>query len=149
MKHSIRRKLQVWIVQLECGNRMHFPKLNAMLNFVGVLRNIQTQFQTRYESIEKLEIWFSIFNIPLTVNFKDIQDAALQMELIELRCDRRLREKLMNSSSTELIEFNRTVPDSQFPNLMRNTAKTIAMFVSIFCYETYKNNTARELVTIT
>ena len=135
MKHSIRMKLQVWIVQLECGNLMHFPKLNAMPNFVGVLRNIQTQFKTRYESIEKLEIWFSVFDTPFTVDFKDIQDAALQMELIELRCDRRLREKFMNSSSTELIEFNRTLPDSQFPNLMRNAAKTIAMFVSTYLCE--------------
>ena len=123
-------KLQVWIEQLECGNLMHFPKLKAMPNFVGVLRNIQTQFKTRYESIEKLEIWFSVFDTPFTVDFKDIQDAALQMELIELRCDRRLREKFMNSSITELIQFSRTVPDSQFPNLMRNAAKTIVRFLS-------------------
>ncbi|PSN52236.1 hypothetical protein C0J52_14703 [Blattella germanica] len=141
MKHSIRMKLQVWIVQLECVNLMHFPNLNAMPNFVGVLSNIQTQFKTRYESIEKLEIWFSIFDTRFTLHFKDIQDAALLMELIELRCDRMLREKLMKSSSTELIEFNRTVPDSQFPKLMRNTATTIAIFLSIFCYETYKNST--------
>ncbi|PSN38131.1 hypothetical protein C0J52_08224 [Blattella germanica] len=84
MEHSIRMKLQVWIVQLECGNLMHFPKLNAMPNFVGVLRNIQTQFKTRYESIKKLEIWFYVFDTLFTVDFKDIQDAALQMELIEL-----------------------------------------------------------------
>ncbi|PSN57230.1 hypothetical protein C0J52_05025 [Blattella germanica] len=122
MKHSIRLKLQIWIVQLECGNLMHFLKLNAWPNFVGVLRNIQTQFKTRYESIEKLEMWFSIFDTPFTVYFKDIQDAELQMDLIELRCDRRLREKFINSS-----EFNRTVPDSLFPNLMRYTAKAIAI----------------------
>ncbi|PSN44529.1 hypothetical protein C0J52_14679 [Blattella germanica] len=92
------------------------------------------QFKTRYESIEKLEIWFSVFDTPFTEDFKDIQDAALQMELIELRCDRRLREKFMNSSSTELIEFNRTLTDSQFPNLMRNTAKTIAICM-LFLHE--------------
>ncbi|PSN41064.1 hypothetical protein C0J52_18310 [Blattella germanica] len=40
----------------------------------------------------------SVFDTSFTVDFKDIQDAALQMELIELRCDRRLREKFMNSS---------------------------------------------------
>ncbi|PSN40233.1 hypothetical protein C0J52_12046 [Blattella germanica] len=85
-------KLRVWIVQLECGNLMHFPKRNSIPNFVGVLRNIQTQFKTRYESIEKLEIWFSIFDTLFTVDFKDIQDAALQMELIEFICDHRLRE---------------------------------------------------------
>ncbi|PSN56611.1 hypothetical protein C0J52_11286 [Blattella germanica] len=98
-----------------------------MPNFVGVLHNIQTQFKTHYESIEKLEIWFSVFDTPFTVDFKDIKNAALKMELIEVRCDSMLREKFMNSSSTE---FNRTLPDSQFPNLMRNTAKPIAMFVS-------------------
>ncbi|PSN42446.1 General transcription factor II-I repeat domain-containing protein 2 [Blattella germanica] len=54
------------------------------------------------------------------------------MELIKLTCDRKLREKFMNSSSTELIEFNRTLMGSQFPNLMQNTAKTIAMFVSTY-----------------
>ncbi|PSN53946.1 hypothetical protein C0J52_12538 [Blattella germanica] len=80
-------KIQVWIVQLECKNCMHFPKLNAVPNFLGVLCNIQTQFKTLYESIEKLEIRFSIFDTPFTVDFKDIQDAALQIELIELRCD--------------------------------------------------------------
>ncbi|PSN42444.1 General transcription factor II-I repeat domain-containing protein 2 [Blattella germanica] len=86
----------------------------------------------RYESIEKLEIWFSVFDTRFTVDFKDIQEAELQMELIKLTCDRKLREKFMNSSSTELIEFNRTLMGSQFPNLMQNTAKTIAMFVSTY-----------------
>ncbi|PSN44133.1 hypothetical protein C0J52_13829 [Blattella germanica] len=127
-------------LQLECVNLMHFPNLNAMPNFVGVLRNIQTQFKTRYESIEKLEIWFSSFDTPFTVDFKDIQDAELQMELSEIRCDHRLREKFMNSSSTKLIEFNRTLPDSQFPNLMRNTAETLAMFLrtySISCEQAF------------
>ncbi|PSN48840.1 hypothetical protein C0J52_05114 [Blattella germanica] len=74
----------------EVGNLMHFPNLNAMPNFVCVLRNTQTQFKTHYESIEKLEIWFPVLDTPFTVHFKDIQDAALQMELIELSCDRRL-----------------------------------------------------------
>ncbi|PSN54846.1 General transcription factor II-I repeat domain-containing protein 2 [Blattella germanica] len=96
MKHGIRMKLQVWIVKLEYRNLMHFPKLNAMPNFVGILCSIQAQFKTRYENIEKLEIWFSVFDTPFTVDFKDIQDAALQMELIDLRCDRRLHEKFMN-----------------------------------------------------
>ncbi|PSN39758.1 hypothetical protein C0J52_26801 [Blattella germanica] len=67
-----------------------------MPNFVGILRNIQKQFKTRYESIEKLEIWFSVFDTPFTVDFKDIQDAALKMELIALRCDSRLLEKFIN-----------------------------------------------------
>ncbi|PSN35158.1 hypothetical protein C0J52_25605 [Blattella germanica] len=56
-------------------------KLNAMPNFVGILRNIQTQFKTHYESIEKLKIWFSVFDTPFAVDFKDIQDAALQASL--------------------------------------------------------------------
>ncbi|PSN36276.1 hypothetical protein C0J52_19942 [Blattella germanica] len=51
-------KLQVWLEQLEYGNLMH-AKLKAMPNFVGVLRNLQTQFKTCYESIKKLEIWYS------------------------------------------------------------------------------------------
>ncbi|PSN36185.1 hypothetical protein C0J52_12907 [Blattella germanica] len=94
---------------------MYFPKLNAMPNFVGVLRNIQTQLKTRYGSIEKLEIWFSVFDTLFTVDFKDIQDASLQIELIEFSCDRTLREKFMNTSSTELIEFYTTLPDSSIP----------------------------------
>ncbi|PSN45719.1 General transcription factor II-I repeat domain-containing protein 2 [Blattella germanica] len=68
----------------------------------------------------------------MKIDFKDIQDAALHKELIELRCDRRLRGKFMNSSGTELIEFCRTLPDSPFPNLMRNAAKTIAMFLRTY-----------------
>ena len=93
MKHNIRlkHKVNLWIEQLDCGNLMPFPKLTAIPNFVGILRNLQTQFKIRYESIEKLEIWFSVLihrlNTQFTVNFKDIQDAALQKELVEFRCE--------------------------------------------------------------
>ncbi|PSN38964.1 hypothetical protein C0J52_11348 [Blattella germanica] len=77
MKHSKRMKLQVWIVQLECGNLMHFPKLTAMPNFVGVLRNIQTQFKTRYGNWKSGSLFFGF---PFTVDFKDIQDTTNKVD---------------------------------------------------------------------
>ncbi|PSN42653.1 hypothetical protein C0J52_13036 [Blattella germanica] len=83
MTHSIRMKLQVWIVQLECGNLMHFPKLNEMPNFIGVLHNIQTQFKIPYESIEKLEIWFSVFDTPFTYCTYLCEQAFSVMKLIK------------------------------------------------------------------
>ncbi|KAJ4451510.1 hypothetical protein ANN_02974 [Periplaneta americana] len=78
--------------QLECGNLLHISNLKALDNcedislkgFVGVLRLLEEQFKTRYESMDKMEIWFSVFYIPFTVDFKDIKDTPLQMELIDL-----------------------------------------------------------------
>ncbi|PSN53392.1 hypothetical protein C0J52_03814 [Blattella germanica] len=129
MKRSIRMKLQVCIEQLDFGNLMHFPKLKAMPNFVGVLRNLQKQLKTRYESIEKLKIWFSVFDTPLTVDFKDIQDAALQMELIKFKCDHRLREKFMNTTKIHEDPDERDFPanSSNVPVLVKSSHGTVSL----------------------
>ncbi|PSN33239.1 Homeobox protein ceh-19 [Blattella germanica] len=81
------------------------------------IKSLEAEFEkNKYLSVAKR------LQLSKTLKLTETQDAALQMELIELRYNRRLREKFMNNSSTELIEFRRTLPDSQFPNLMRNAA---------------------------
>ncbi|PSN40848.1 hypothetical protein C0J52_19545, partial [Blattella germanica] len=134
----------------EIENHEWIASLPFLTDLVGKLNDLnvrlqgkntyisQIKFQIQFETIEKLEIWFSVFDTPFSIYFHDIQDAALQMELIALRCGRRIREKFMNSSSTELIELYRTLPNSQFPNLKRNAPKTIAMFENTyFCEQAF------------
>ncbi|PSN41057.1 hypothetical protein C0J52_18322 [Blattella germanica] len=66
----VRKNLQVCIEQLDCRNLMHFPKLKPKPNFVGVLRNLQTQLKTRYKCITQLKIWFSVFDTPVYSRFQ-------------------------------------------------------------------------------
>ena len=71
----------------------------------------------------------------LILRFQGYSRRSIANGIYRTQMRRRLCEKFMNSSGTELTEFCRTLPDSQFPYLMRNAAKTIAMFVSTYLCE--------------
>ena len=73
-----------------CTARASYVLIQYSTQFSDTIENTLRE----YREIENLVI---CFDTPFTVDFKRIQDAALQMELIEFKCVYRLREKFMNT----------------------------------------------------
>lgn len=139
---AFKMKLRFWCECLNNGDVRHFPTLEGinmkgerpLQEYSDILQHLQEEFNRRFKDVEKLH-HFSVFETPLSIDIHTISDAGIQMELIDLKCTRRLVEKFDNSSSVSLIQFYKELDPSKFRHLRKNAAKIIAMFGSTYVCE--------------
>ena len=81
-------KLRLWEGQLESGNYAHFRTLQenkaaSSTPFVSVIRNLKTEFLSRFGDIRSRENDIKLFSTPFDVQVDTVQEKC-QLELVEL-----------------------------------------------------------------
>ena len=132
---SFRSKLNLWVGQLQIGNCTHFKSLlkeqQSIANHVNVkpyaelLTGLAAEFGRRFAHFDSNCMQINIFEDPFSIN-ADEAPAALQMELIDMQPENRLRQ---HHSNHELVEFKRDFqPKQRFPELYKHALLTASLF---------------------
>ncbi|XP_078037668.1 general transcription factor II-I repeat domain-containing protein 2-like [Augochlora pura] len=135
---AFKMKLELWIEQLRTKTMEHFTKLvlvSPKVNFdkyVDVLKNLNKEFTLRFKDVSTLEKDFDLVALPFSVDIKSAP-SYLQLELIDLRCDRNLKQKFIDK--VDLIDFYKSLQQSRFPQLYKYAARVMAMFGSTHIFE--------------
>ncbi|XP_055490979.1 general transcription factor II-I repeat domain-containing protein 2A-like [Leucoraja erinacea] len=133
-------KLRLWECQLEKSCYAHFPKLQETQptdtnTFVTVIRDLKTEFSSRFADIRSHTSEFRLFATPFDV---DIDNAPenVQMELIEMQCSDVLRTKF-NATDISLLEFYKKYlhETGRYTNLVDHAKKMTSMFGSTYMCE--------------
>ncbi|CAN7950549.1 unnamed protein product [Ixodes hexagonus] len=132
-------KLQLWERQLGQQKLDHFPTLKSLGHmdqescdiFSELLRNLQKEFEERFQDVSSLSKDFEVFSLPFSVQADDV-DAELQMELLELQANATLRQKFQDVG---VPQFYRFLDEACFPALRQQAARIIAMFGSTYLCE--------------
>lgn len=136
---AFKLKLRLFSTQISQRNLAHFPKLQTVgelttekVNFYArQLNRLVNEFNRRFEDFRKIETDLQIFSSPFAVNCEEVA-ANYQLEIIELQCDETLKQ-LFNSSSK--LHFYKSLPKSNFPNLIKHAQKMMSMFGSSYVCE--------------
>ncbi|XP_078041913.1 general transcription factor II-I repeat domain-containing protein 2-like isoform X1 [Augochlora pura] len=137
---SFKLKLKFWIEQLERRNTYHFTKLSTVTTeikfakYINVLKNFSDEFSSRFSEISKIENDFNVITMLFSIDL-ELVPSHLQLEIIDLRCDRNLRHEFMNKS--DILSFYKNFPKSRFPGLHMCAARLIAMFGSTYICEKF------------
>ncbi|XP_012136549.2 general transcription factor II-I repeat domain-containing protein 2A-like isoform X2 [Megachile rotundata] len=138
---AFQMKIQLWIRQLQMGNAYHFPKLklaavneDCIKKYCSILQILLEEFETRFRDIQNLDTDFNIFAMPFSVNVNTVP-AEVLLELIDLRCDRRLK-----ANAGTLIDFYEAFSYIRFPHLHNLVARTLSMFGSTYICERLISN---------
>ena len=109
-------KLRLWECQLDKENYVHFPTLEESkptrnTAFVTVIRNLRTEFSSRFSDIRSLQNLFRLFSTPFDVNVNTIPE-KFQMDLIELQCSDELNAKFYTEGyqGISLLDFYKKIP---------------------------------------
>nr|XP_033332759.1 general transcription factor II-I repeat domain-containing protein 2-like [Megalopta genalis] len=135
---AFKMKLELWIEQLRTKTMEHFTKLalvSPKINFdkyIDVLKNLNKEFTLRFKDVSTLEKDFDLVALPFSIDIKSAPP-YLQLELIDLRCDRNLKQKFMDK--VDLIDFYKSLQQSRFPQLYKYAARIMAMFGSTYIFE--------------
>ena len=132
---SFRHKLKLWVVQLQNGNCTHFKSLlkkqQSVANHVNtepyaeLLTGLAAEFGRRFAHFDGNCMQINIFEGPFSIN-ADKAPAALQIELIDIQADNRLRQ---NHSNHELVEFYKDFhPKQKFTGLYKHALLMASLF---------------------
>ncbi|CAG4999326.1 unnamed protein product [Parnassius apollo] len=127
----------------------HFPRLKSMapvsenkLNeFSQALKNLHTEFETRFQDFKNIQSSLDVFSMPFNVDPENIS-AELQLEIIEMQCSTHLKQLFLNSTK---LDFYRTLPKAEFPKIIAHAQKIMAMFASSYvCEQTFSTMKLRK-----
>jgi hypothetical protein len=151
-------KLRLWECQLEKSNYAHFPTLeetkptNSNI-FVNVIRDLRTDFFSRFADLRSNTVDFKLFGTPFDVEVNTVPD-NFQMELIEMQCNDLLKSKF-DAEGVSLLEFYKKylLESGLYTNLTDHAKKMASMFGSTYTCEqlfskmTYTKNKLRSRIT--
>ena len=132
-------KLRLWEGQLKSGNYAHFPKLqenkptNSTL-FVSVIRNLRTEFLSRFGDIHWLGNDIKLFSTPFDVQVDPVQE-KYQMELVKLQCSDQLKLNFHAEGLLLLDFYKKYLECKQYLNLINHAKKMASMFGSTYVCE--------------
>ncbi|XP_043265181.1 general transcription factor II-I repeat domain-containing protein 2-like [Colletes gigas] len=135
---AFKMKLELWMRQLGTGKVCHFIKLQEVAvesnfeRYIDVLKNLQNEFESRFQDVARLENNFDIIATPFSVDI-NVVPSHFQLELIELKYDRILKEKF--EQRRNLLEFYNNFNQCRFPRLYKCAATIIAMFGTTYLCE--------------
>ncbi|KAK3918372.1 General transcription factor II-I repeat domain-containing protein 2A [Frankliniella fusca] len=135
-------KLDLWKMQLQEHDYSHFNCLKSMSYsdiddndmFIHSLQDLISAFNHWFSDAEPLDSLLQIFVAPFAVKPTEVA-ADLQMEIIDLQCDRQLRERFRLSK--DLPSFYKLLPRLRFPKLHLIAARVMCMFGSTFVCEQF------------
>ena len=139
---SFKKKLILWESQLKNRNLTHFANLSLfqesfIINydkFSNEINNLSTAFEKRFQELKKYEISFEIFTSPFDVDVNK-SPAELQMELIDLQCNKELQHIFEKRSKVEF--FQKFITEEKFPNLRMHALKLVSAFGSTYICEIF------------
>ncbi|XP_032881422.1 general transcription factor II-I repeat domain-containing protein 2A-like [Amblyraja radiata] len=133
-------KLHLWECQLEKSCYAHFPKLKETQptdtnTFVTVIRDLKTEFSSRFADIRSHTSEFRLFATPFDMDIDNVPE-NVQMELIEMQCSDVLRSKF-KATDISLPEFYKKylLETGMYTNLVDHAKKMTSMFGSTYMCE--------------
>lgn len=97
---------------------------------------LKQQFQQRFSDFDIHAKEISIFENPFNCAVEELP-ANLQLEVINLQCDERLKAKY-NEKDVDLIDFYKNLPNNQYENLKSFARQFISIFSSTYlCEKTF------------
>ena len=138
---AFKMKLRLWERQLQNNNSDHFPKLASIKHspsqrdlkeYSEILLELHEQFESRFKDLEVLASQFDIFVRPFSINIDSVP-STLQLELIDLQCDREQKDKFLNKEN--LRDFYQKFPHLRFLRLNQQAANILSMFGTTYLCE--------------
>ncbi|CAK9824116.1 General transcription factor II-I repeat domain-containing protein 2B [Anthophora retusa] len=135
---AFKMKIELWMRQLQSGNICHFPKLKLVSSesnfecYSNMLQILHEEFSACFADLFQLQTDFDIIARPFSIDIETVS-SHLQLELIDLRCNRVLKAKYLQVNN--ILEFYKFLPQENFPHLHKNAARIIAMFGSMYLCE--------------
>ncbi len=131
-------KLSLWEGQLRNRNAAHFLCLQTVEEgfdeYVTVIQDLKENFSDRFKNLREQEQLFILFATPFSISAETVPE-HLQLELIDLQCHTRQKDKFWTVNS--LLEFYENFPQQEFPKLHMQAAKVISMFGSTYVCESF------------
>ncbi|XP_076621626.1 general transcription factor II-I repeat domain-containing protein 2-like [Colletes latitarsis] len=129
-----RMQLDFWIELLYFGRVPDFTKLNTITSlnlerYKTILQNLLNEFETKCEDTVKLKDELHKIESPFNVGMF-IPHPQLQLELLDLKCDRALKDKFQQKRN--LLDFYNNLNQCKFPQLHKCAARIITMFSSTY-----------------
>ncbi|GFT36425.1 general transcription factor II-I repeat domain-containing protein 2 [Nephila pilipes] len=127
----------------------HFPRLksmspvseNKLQEFSQPLKNLHTEFETRFQDFKNIQSSLDVFSMPFNVDPENVS-AEFQLEIIEMQCSTHLKQLFLNSTK---LDFYRALPKAEFPKIIAHAQKIMAMFASSYvCEQTFSTMKLRK-----
>ena len=138
---AFQSKLNLFQLQLSAGNMMQFKCMSSFvaktkLDFVPdfakyakIFEDLNDSFQKRFHDLNGREKHLSLFQRPFTVKVEEIEDAELQLELLDLRSNEGMKDIYQEQS---LLQFYSQLEEETYPVLLKNARFWIAQFGSTY-----------------
>lgn len=141
---AFRSKLELWEHQLREENYVHFKSLSGLQQnsqntevnseqYASILSDLSAEFARRFPQFLETEMEIKIFADPFSIN-PGSAPAGLQMELIDLQTDDRLKQQYV---SHDLMEFYRDFPAGTYPALYKHALRMASLFGSTYLCERF------------
>ena len=138
---AFQSKLNLFQLQLSTGNMMQFENMFSFMartktdlvpdfaKYSTICENLCESFAKRFQDLKNGEKHLSLFQLPCTVNMQEIQDAKLQLELLDLKSN----EVLKDVYQEQLIPyFHSQSEEEAYPILLKNAPFWITQFGSTY-----------------
>ena len=138
---AFQSKLNLFQLQLSAGNMMQFKCMSSFvaktkLDFVPdfakyakICEDLNESFQKRFHDLNGREKHLSLFQRPFTVKVEEIEDAELQLELLDLRSNEGMKDIYQEQS---LLQFYSQLEEKTYPVLLKSARFWIAQFGSTY-----------------
>ncbi|XP_064152161.1 general transcription factor II-I repeat domain-containing protein 2B-like isoform X3 [Loxodonta africana] len=130
-------KLCLWETHLARNNLAHFPTLKSVsrdesdgLNYIPKIAGLKTEFQNRLSDFKLYESELTLFSSPFSVKIDSVHE-ELQMEIIDLQCNKILKTKYDKFGIPEFYKYLW----SSYPKYKNHCAKILSMFGSTYICE--------------
>lgn len=141
---GFKNKLQLWKRQLQDGTCPHFKTLQERMQnannlvdlgtYVQIVAGLYDEFVRRFPQFDASKIAINTFADPFNVN-PETAPVHLQMELIEIQCDNRLKH---HHERHEIVEFYHDfLPKQTYPGIYKHALRMVSLFGSTYLCEQF------------
>ena len=138
---AFQSKLNLFQLQLSTESMMQFKSMSSFvaktkLDFVpdfvkyaNICEYLNESFKKRFHDLSGWEKHLSLFEWSFIVKVEEIENAELQLELLDLRSNEGLRDVYQEQS---LLQFYSQLQEETYPVLLKNACFWIAQFGSTY-----------------
>ena len=107
--------------------KLHF--VPDFVKYANICEDLNESFKKRFHDLSGREKHLSLFERPFTVKVEEIENAELQLELLDLRSNEGLRDVYQEQW---LLQFYSQLQEETYPVLLKNARFWIAQFGSTY-----------------
>lgn len=142
-------KLRLFEAQMGNFNTAHFPTLSEVYiqslfteadlstkkeNYAAIIASLRSEFNPRFQDFSVIEKQIKLFSTNFSVNAEEMEE-KLQLELIEIQCDDRLRSQ---HQALAIPDFYRNLDEAKFPMMRCHAQRMMSLFGSTYiCEQTF------------